>query len=107
MNEIDKLKQYNLSNAEQVKIFHSQLAEIFKQFVSHNQHNNFLNKTTGDVLLSLKGKGLDDSVFSHLAAALRCGDSVKFAKYLPPENISNECLSAIKKSIEILNQQNA
>jgi hypothetical protein len=107
MSELDKLKQYQLSNPEQLKYFHSKLADIFKQYLSYRQNKNYLNKTTDDVLLSLKEDNLNNEIVSNLAAALRCGDAVKFAKYLPSENVSRDCLPPVQKTIELLNKQSA
>jgi hypothetical protein len=35
-----------------------------------------------------------------MAAALRCGDAVKFAKYLPPAQETTDSISAAKELIE-------
>ncbi len=104
MNELEKLNQYQLSDAMQVKLFHSKLAIILKQYLSHIKNKNYLNKTTDEVLITLKGsEQVDHQSVANLAAALRCGDAVKFAKYLPAENVSADALTAVKKAIELLN----
>jgi len=103
MNAIERLDEYDLTDAHQVKIFHSRLAEIFKEYLSHIQNKNRLSQTTSEVLISVKEKQLDGEVFSNLAAALRCSDAVKFAKYHPSVNISKDSQLSIKKTIESLN----
>jgi hypothetical protein len=104
MDAIEKLNQYDLTDVQQVKTFHSKLAEIFKRYLSHIQNKNRLNQTTDEVLISVKEKPLDAEIFSNLAAALRCSDAVKFAKYHPSVNISKDSQLSIKKTIESLNQ---
>jgi hypothetical protein len=39
---------------------------------------------------------------SKLATALRCTDAVKFAKYLPLSNESEDCLQKIKETIHVI-----
>jgi hypothetical protein len=41
---------------------------------------------------------------SNLAMALRCTDAVKFAKYLPMTDESEECLEKIKNTISLIEQ---
>ena len=59
-----------------------------------------MNKTTGDLLVSLKGDTATEQVISQLSAALRCGDAVKFARYQPPVTESITSLEQVRKSIE-------
>jgi hypothetical protein len=42
---------------------------------------------------------------SKLATALRCTDAVKFAKYLPQADESNDCLQKIKETIILTERQ--
>jgi len=104
MSALGKLNEYDLTNAQQLKIYHSKLAEIFKLFFSYKQNVNRLSRTTDEVLIHLKEERLDNATFARLAAALRCGDAVKFAKYFPSPAISKECLADIKTAIESLNK---
>ena len=104
MNALEKLNEYDLTNPQELKIYHSKLAEIFKLFFSYKQNVNRLSRTTDEVLIHLKEERLSNEVFTRLAAALRCGDAVKFAKYFPSPAISKECLADIKTAIESLNK---
>jgi BatD DUF11 like domain len=104
MNALEKLNEYDLTDAQQLKIYHSKLAEIFKLFFSYKQNVNRLSRTTDEVLIHLKEERLSNETFARLAAALRCGDAVKFAKYFPSPAISKECLTDIKTAIESLNK---
>jgi len=51
----------------------------------------------------LKSKGFDDArLVSALAEALRLTDAVKFAKYIPGKQTSEESLLQVKEAIELI-----
>lgn len=104
MKELEKLKAFNLTVPEEIKIVHSKLGEILKRYLSRRHNNNYLNKTTGDILILLGDQYLDNDMPAKAAASLRCGDAVKFAKYLPPSTESEVCLQSIKEVIQIIQQ---
>jgi hypothetical protein len=102
MQELEKLKTVNLQQPESTKQFHSKLGSIFKWYISRKQRFNVMNKTTGDILLHLADNKLPKDVIAQTAAALRTGDAVKFAKFLPEESESNDCLHKIKTVINFI-----
>jgi hypothetical protein len=102
MQQIEKLKQLNLQNGEELKQFHAKLSNIFKWYISRKQRVSIMNKTTGDVLVHLADNNLPKETIADVATALRCGDAVKFAKYTPPVNESEECLAKIKATINFI-----
>jgi len=102
MEELKKLSQFNLQDAASIKAYHARLAEIFKQYLGRKQSKNLLNKTTGDLLISVRDIHLPAENISNLATALRCTDAVKFAKYLPLSNESEDCLQKIKETITLI-----
>lgn len=101
MQDLDKLSQYNLQDASEVKLFHIKLADIFKNYLGRKQYKNLTNETTGDLLISIKNNNIPQDDISKLATALRCTDAVKFAKYLPLPDESMDCLQKIKESIMV------
>lgn len=103
MQELEKLKTLNLQLPETVKQFYSKLSDIFKWYISRKQQFSIMNKTTGDVLLHLTDNNLPKDTITATAEALRMGDAVKFAKYLPAETESNDCLQKIKAVINFIN----
>ena len=103
MQELEKLKKLNLQNPEEIRQYHSSLAQIFKWYISRRQKLSVLNKTTGDVLVLLSNSNLSADILSSVATALRCGDAVKFAKYLPDVAETEICLNEIKKVISAIN----
>jgi hypothetical protein len=101
MEELKKLSQFNLQDAASIKTYHIRLAEIFKNYLGRKQSKNLLNKTTGDLLISMRGIDLPAENISDLATALRCTDAVKFAKYLPLSDQSEDTLQKIKETINL------
>ena len=102
MLELLKLKQYDLVKPVEIKLFHTKLGEIFKRYMGRRQGYNLMSMTSGDILINTKSAGLASDGIASLATALRCGDAVKFAKYLPSVEESEDCLSRIRQTIQIM-----
>ena len=102
MQALKALEKYNLQDAAEIKQYHIQLAGIFKHYLGRKQSKSLLNKTTGDLLISIKEMELPAISISALATALRCTDAVKFARYLPLTNESGESLQQIKETISLI-----
>ena len=105
VQELIKLSQYNLQNADEVKIYHIKLSGIFKRYLGRKQYKNLLNRTTGDLLISMAEMNLTSNDISNLAISLRCTDAVKFAKYIPAVAESEDSLIKIKAAINSIEQQ--
>ena len=101
MAELKNLSQFNLQDAAEIKLYHIKLVAIFKNYLGRKQGKNLFNKTTGDLLINMKEVHLPPDNISELATALRCTDAVKFAKYLPLSNQSEDALQKIKETIEL------
>lgn len=106
MLELKNLQQLNYSDAADARIVHTKLADILKRYISRKNHDNYLNTTTGDFLMVLKQEGVFTDLLTAMAAALRTGDAVKFAKYLPPAEETALSIGSIKEVIELLNKNN-
>lgn len=102
IQDLEKLKQYDLQNAEQIKLYHSSLAVILKRYNGRKQNKNLLNKTTGDLLMEMTKNNFSPDNISKLASALRCSDAVKFAKYIPLNVESEDCMLKIKEAIILI-----
>jgi hypothetical protein len=102
IQQLEKLKQLNLQNPEELKQFHAKLSNVFKWYISRRQRVSIMNKTTGDVLIHLTDGNLPKATIADVATALRCGDAVKFAKYSPAISESEECLTKIKEAINFI-----
>ncbi len=102
--ELEKLKQLNLSVPAEIKIYHTQLADILKQYLSLKKGTDYGSITTSDILILINENGMDKDGLSKAAAALRCSNAVKFAKYLPVQKESEESLQSIKEVINFTEQ---
>lgn len=103
--ELKNLSQFNLQDAAEIKLYHIKLAGIFKNYVGRKQTKNLFNKTAGELLINMKEIGLPTNSISELATALRCTDAVKFAKYLPLSNESEDCKQKIAETIKLIEQE--
>lgn len=105
MSELKKLEEFDLQDFAETKKYHIGLAEIFKNYMGRKQNQNLLNKTTGDLLVTMVERNLSPENISDLATALRCTDAVKFARYQPLSNESEFCKLKIKEIIDLTEQQ--
>lgn len=105
MEELKKLSQLNLQDPAEIKIYHTGLAFIFRNYLWRKRGASLMNKTTGDLLINIKDAQLPAEAVFNLATALRLTDAVKFAKYLPAITQSDESLQIIKETIEITEQK--
>jgi len=102
MQELKNLDGYNLSIREEVKIFHFNVGVIFKKYLSRRYQPAYLNKTTDEILLLLKVENYNHELLAKVSASLRCGDAVKFAKYLPSISESKDCKKSVEDLIEVI-----
>jgi hypothetical protein len=100
--ELKNLSLFNLQDAADIKRYHIRLADIFKNYLGRKQNKNLFNKTAGELLVNIKELGLPAENISELATALRCTDAVKFAKYLPLSNESEDCRQKIAAAITLI-----
>jgi len=102
MQSLEGIKQLNLQKPEDIKQYHAKLSAIFKWYISRRQRVSIMNKTTGDVLVHLAENNLPKDLITDAATALRCGDAVKFAKFLPLATESEACFNKIKDVIHFI-----
>ncbi len=102
---LETLKQYDLQIPAHIKLYHVKSCDIFKRYLGRKQNKNLLSKTTGDLLMRLTENNFPQENISTLASALRCSDAVKFAKYLPLREESEDAIAKIKDIINLIEQQ--
>lgn len=100
MQSLKSLEEGNLLHAHKEKEYHTQLADIFKRYLSRHTQKNLSNKTTGDILIELKQMNVEVGTVSEIAEGLRYTDAVKFAKFVPLHTESNQALALVRKGIE-------
>lgn len=105
MKELEALRSKNLMQVAELKQFHTGLSLVIKKYFTRTKQVNLLNKTTGDLLLNLKQENLDPGIISGLAEILRTADAVKFAKFIPSPQESEQNISGVKSILETLHQK--
>jgi hypothetical protein len=88
--DLEKLKQEQLWQKGEVKMYYSRLTEILRQYLENRYGVYSLEMTTSETLEALVRKGFrKDESYSDLKTILNGSDLVKFAKY-KPESSENE-----------------
>jgi hypothetical protein len=104
LKAFEQLQQPDTAQPESVKLYHTKLAAIVKQYISRKSKVNYKNQTTGEMLLHIAALYPQREMITGLASLLRCSDAVKFAKFLPEETESKESLHRAKRMIEQMEQ---
>jgi LPXTG-motif cell wall-anchored protein len=102
LSSLNKLQAEN----PEARVYHTRLADIFRMYVFRKKGILSLQKTTDDLVLQISQLDIEKSRFDELAQALRLGDLVKFAKFIPGAEDNQRTFEAIKKSIEAIEQCN-
>ncbi len=105
MQSLDKLEKHGLSDRQVVKEYHAQLANIFRRYISRKANVFKLHLTSGEVLMEIHDFGIKKEQLSAFANCLRTGDAVKFAKFLPANEDSKDCLLQTREMIKEINKQ--
>lgn len=105
MKQLNKLEKQPAIEPGNLKVFYGSLSDIFKKYYSRKTNSNLMTETTGDLLVRLQAHATTQEVLSNTAQALRSGDAVKFAKYIPPASENSQAVSLIKNVIEQLEKK--
>lgn len=85
--ELENLKNQELWQKGEIKIYHSRLADILRQYIENRYRIPALELTTYETMLNLSRTGIrEDDNFRNLKMILSGADLVKFAKYLPQQS---------------------
>ena len=102
MQELASLKQFDLTSTKELQQFHIKLIDTLRRYLSRKENNDYLNKTTGDILVAVNNNYRDKDIVTKAAAALRFSDAVKYAKYQPPASDSKANQETIKETIDLI-----
>lgn len=88
INGLDEVKLRKLWQQGRVKEYHSEIADILRQYIDGRFAIGAMEMTSGEILDKIKGQGNVDASINSLRQILLLADFVKFAKYspLPDEN---------------------
>jgi hypothetical protein len=95
MKQLEQLER----DKPDAKQYHSKLTDIFRLYIFRKKGILSLQKTTDDLVLQLEGLNLNKEQFDKLSHSFRQSDFVKFAKYLPSTDDSQNCYEEIKNAI--------
>lgn len=104
LQSLKELQMEQLLVKGEVKQYHTKMNDIFKKYISGKIGSDMLSSTSSEILMRLNQTLLSKEDTSLLATSLVMSDAVKFAKYLPPSNQSEEAFLNIKKLIAQIDQ---
>jgi hypothetical protein len=104
VQSLEALKQQQLPENGQVKLYYTRLNDILRLFVLRKLQISSMEKTNEELILQLKSVSLSTAQFSKLAQALRMSDYVKFAKYVPAPDDNENNFGIIESSVHLLNE---
>ncbi len=88
LEKLEKLKQEQLWQKGKVKLYHSHISEILRDYLEHRYQINALEETTAEIIYGLRLQLISSEQMNKLTQTLTLADLVKFAKEqpLPLEN---------------------
>lgn len=86
--KLDKLKSENLWQDGKLKLYHSQLTDIVREYIENRFKIQALEQTTDEILFGFRNVAIDQESMNKLKQVLILADLVKFAKEqpMPTEN---------------------
>jgi hypothetical protein len=88
LEKLEKLKQDQLWQNGKVKLYHSHISEILREYIENRYQINALEETTAEIIYGLRLQLISAEQMNKLTQTLTLADLVKFAKEqpLPLEN---------------------
>lgn len=96
MKKLDKLKH---SEIEDHKSFHTELIQVFREYLHKRKNIQSFSKTTDDLGLQMQKLEMDREQYGALLQSLRLSDLVKFARFQPSNEENQHSIETIKQSI--------
>ncbi len=97
--EIEGLISAHHLDKGEVKEFHLKLSEILRRFLGARYNFEALESTTTELSQMLKSKGVDAAVMRKLDSFASINDPVKFAKWIPTNDISEALVDAAREIV--------
>ena len=99
LKRLEKLRNDKLWQEGKVKLHHSMISEIIRNYIEKRFQVNALENTTDEIMQSLRFHDIQPDVLSKLNQVLMLADLVKFAKEKP---LPNENDSSILNAVEFI-----
>ena len=99
LEKLEKLRDNKLWQNDKVKLYHSQVSEIIREYIEKRYQVNALENTTHEILQSIRFHGILPEQLTKLNQLLVLADLVKFAKEKP---LPNENEMSLINAIEFI-----
>lgn len=88
LEKLEKLHQEKLWQSGKIKLYHSHISEILREYIENRYQINALEETTAEIMFGLRLQQISPEMTNKLTQILTLADLVKFAKEqpLPQEN---------------------
>lgn len=100
LEKLEKLREEKLWQAGKVKLYHSEISDILREYLENRFHINALENTTSEIMQSLRFHSIQPDLLTKLNSTLVLADLVKFAKEQP---LASENDFSIVNAIEFVN----
>ena len=100
LEKLEKIRDEKLWQSGKVKLYHSHISEILREYIEHRYQVNALEETTSEILHGLRLQNISPELMNKLTQTLTLADLVKFAKEQP---LPNENEMSIAAAIEFVN----
>ncbi|HWJ28513.1 MAG TPA: hypothetical protein VNS32_18360 [Flavisolibacter sp.] len=94
-----KLNQLNDRTDVDVKLFYTELIDIFRSYLKKRKNLDTFSKTTDDLALQIDNLQLERSQSAATLQVLRLSDLVKYARFIPPVEEQKQAIDIMKQSI--------
>ncbi len=97
LEKLEKLREDKLWQAGKVKLHHSEISEIIRDYLEKRYHVTALENTTSEIMQSLRFHSIQPDLLTKLNQILVLADLVKFAKEQPlPNENDTSLLNAVE-----------
>ena len=97
LRELDKIHSQKLWQNGKEKLFYTGITDALREYIEGRYGVNAMEKTSSEILASLKGEAIEEKVYKELDELFQVADLVKFAKYVPSVGENEEAIpSAVR-----------
>lgn len=105
IKSIAELRKEDLVSKSEFKLLYIRLTDIFKRYISRLDNENKMHLTGMEIINEFSRTKPENDALNKFASGIRIADAVKFAKFRPTAQQSEECINAIESSIMFIHSQ--
>jgi len=98
--DLEKLLSSSLLDKNNFKAFYSELSDIFRAYIENRFFINAMEETTSELMESIEEIELPNGSLEKCQEILNLSDLVKFAKYIPQQNETEQAIQNLKDFID-------